>query len=502
MVAMSRALKELHGKDLKLVFIGPCIAKKGEATSVRITGEVDAAITFVELREMFIHRAITPDWVQGSDFDPPRPGLGCLFPLKRGLLQAAHIEEDLVAENVVSTGGHRNFVEAISEFEAGEFDARLLEVLCCDGCIMGPGISSHAPQCTRHSYVSQYVRSRLATLDQEQWEADMERFSTLDMSRTFKSNDQRIHPPSAEELQEALSRMGKLSSEDELNCGACGYDTCRQHAVAIIHGLAESEMCLPFTIEQTRRAMEELASTNKELADTQHALVQSEKLASMGQLAAGIAHEVNNPLGVVLMYAHLLLDAAGEDASLRADLEMIATEADRCKKIVAGLLNFARQNRVLLQPADLNELVEHCLKTLPPPDGVKLEIVTELADPIADLDADQITQVLVNLVTNAYAAMPTGGELSTGLRGDEKPTRIAVKDPGYGIPEENRRKVFEPFFTTKQMGKGTGLGLAVSYGVVKMHRGDIRMRSNADPANGPTGTTFTVILPRRGRQDV
>jgi signal transduction histidine kinase/iron only hydrogenase large subunit-like protein len=502
MVAMARALRQIHGHDLRIVFIGPCIAKKGEASSVRINGEVEAAITFIELREMFIHRAINAGWVQESDFDAPRPNLGCLFPLKRGLLQAAHIEEDLVAENVVSTGGHRNFVEAIGEFEAGEFDARLLEVLCCDGCIMGPGISSQAPQCTRHSCVSQYVRSRLATLDQEQWEADMKRFETLNLSRQFKANDQRIMPPSAEELQEALARMGKLTSEDELNCGACGYDTCRQHAVAIIHGLAESEMCLPFTIEQTRRAMDELASTNKELAETQHALVQSEKLASMGQLAAGIAHEVNNPLGVVLMYAHLLLDAAGEDASLRSDLEMIATEADRCKKIVAGLLNFARQNRVLLQPVDLNELVEHCMKTLPPPDGVTLQISSELDDPSADLDADQITQVLVNLVTNAYAAMPAGGKLMVRLSGNEEQVQLAVEDTGYGIAEENRRKVFEPFFTTKQMGKGTGLGLAVSYGVVKMHRGDIRMRSNADPGAGPTGTTFTVILPRRGRQDV
>jgi signal transduction histidine kinase/iron only hydrogenase large subunit-like protein len=502
MLAMARALRQIHGAGLKPVFIGPCVAKKAEAASVRVEGEAAAVITFIELREMFMHRAITPDWIQPSEFDPPRPGLGALFPLKRGLLQAAHIEEDLVTENVISTGGHRNFVDAIGEFEAGDFDAQLLEVLCCDGCIMGPGVSCHAPQCTRRSRISQYVRARMATLDQAQWEADMARFAGLDLSRTFKANDQRLDQPGAEELQDVLLRMGKHSAEDELNCGACGYDTCRAHAVAILRGLAESEMCLPFTIEQTKKAVDNLAVTNQELAQTQHALVQSEKLASMGQLAAGIAHEVNNPLGVVLMYAHLLLDECPPDAPQRADLEMVAAEADRCKKIVAGLLNFARQNRVLLQPVDVVEMVGQCLRTLPPPEGVAVELHSMLDDPSADLDADQITQVLINLVTNAYAAMPGGGTLTLSLSSEADNVNIAVADTGIGIPEENRKKVFEPFFTTKQMGKGTGLGLAVSYGIVKMHRGDIRMHSNADPAQGPTGTTFMLILPRRARQDV
>lgn len=502
MLAMARALRLIHGPDLKLVFIGPCVAKKGEAASVRVEGELDAVLTFIELREMFMHRSITPEWVQPSDFDPPRPGLGSLFPLKRGLLQAAHIEEDLVTENVISTGGHRNFVDAIGEFEAGDFDAQLLEVLCCDGCIMGPGVSCNSPQCTRRSRVSQYVRTRMATLDQGQWEADIARCAALDLSRVFQANDQRLDPPGAAELQEVLERMGKHSAADELNCGACGYDTCREHAVAILRGLAESEMCLPFTIEQTKKAMDNLAVTNQELAQTQHALVQSEKLASMGQLAAGIAHEVNNPLGVVLMYAHLLLDECAPDAPQRADLEMVAVEADRCKKIVAGLLNFARQNRVLLQPVDVVALAEQCLKALPPPEGIAAAVQSELGDPVADLDADQITQVLVNLVTNAYAAMPAGGVLTLHLSGDEESVHMSVADTGIGIPEENRKKVFEPFFTTKQMGKGTGLGLAVSYGIVKMHRGDIRMQSNADPLAGPTGTTFKLSLPRHGRQNV
>jgi signal transduction histidine kinase len=137
---------------------------------------------------------------------------------------------------------------------------------------------------------------------------------------------------------------------------------------------------------------------------------------------------------------------------------------------------------------------------VPPPVNVTLAFDNRMADPLADLDADQLTQVLVNLVSNAYAAMPDGGALTVTVS-DEGPgsdrCRLAVSDTGVGIPAENIPKLYEPFFTTKKAGQGTGLGLAVTYGIVKMHRGDITVTSNADAAKGATGTTFTVSLPRR-----
>jgi signal transduction histidine kinase len=138
------------------------------------------------------------------------------------------------------------------------------------------------------------------------------------------------------------------------------------------------------------------------------------------------------------------------------------------------------------------------MRTMTVPERVKVCVAHEMADPIAEIDADQIVQVLTNLVSNAFAAMEKGGTLSIRTTGDEHCVRIAVSDTGVGIPPDNLKKIFDPFFTTKQMGKGTGLGLAVSYGIVKMHSGDIRVRSQADAAAGPTGTTFTVTLPRTG----
>ena len=497
MVAMARVLRRLD-PDLKIVFIGPCIAKKQEAAGTEAGRVVDVAMTFVELRQMFAEAKLTPESVTPSDFDEPHGGLGMLFPISRGMLQAADIDEDLVAGDVVTAQGRTGFVEAIKEFETGALDARLLEILACEGCIMGAGTSVTSPLFRRRSRVSQHVRRLLDQRSRDRWEEQMARLADLDLSRRFVANDQRVLIAGDDELREVLARMGKFAPEDELNCGACGYETCREHAVAILKGLAESEMCLPYTIDQLRKAVSELAVSSEQLARAQQALVQSEKLASMGQLAAGIAHELNNPLAVVIMYAHILLDESEEDSSLREDLSMITEQADRCKKIVAGLLHFARQNEVVRQPAGLAEIVDSSLKAVPMPDNITVHQEHDRGQSKADLDRDQIVQALTNILSNAVAAMPEGGTLTVSTSGDESHARIKIADTGPGIPQENLSKIFDPFFTTKRIGQGTGLGLAVTYGIVKMHRGEIAVETNADPTAGPTGTAFTVTLPRDG----
>ena len=503
MVATARALRRCYGDDLRIVFIGPCAAKKQESIDERLAGEVDAAITFAELRTLFTDRGIDPGAVGPGDFDPPHAGLGGLFSVSRGFLQSARITEDLLAGQVVATEGRVQFVEALEEFAAGSLDARLLEVLCCTGCIMGPGMTCQATMFERRSRVARHVHQRAADPARADTGEQLARFADLNLSRSFQANDQRIATPMPADLDRIMQRLGKFRPEDELNCGACGYDTCREHAIAIHRGLAETEMCLPYTIDRLRKTVGDLAVSNQQLASAQEALMQSEKLASMGQLAAGIAHEVNNPLGVVLMYSHLLLEECRQKgaAGLSDDLAMIVEQADRCKKIVAGLLHFARQNKVLLAECDVGELIDRTLRATPPPDNVQLLVENRCTDPIAELDRDQMVQVLTNLVSNAYGAMPSGGRLTIRAEGDASTVQFSVTDTGIGIPPDNLKKIFEPFFTTKQIGSGTGLGLAVTYGIVKMHRGEIRVTSNADAPAGPTGSTFQVLLPRRGPRE-
>jgi two-component system NtrC family sensor kinase len=226
------------------------------------------------------------------------------------------------------------------------------------------------------------------------------------------------------------------------------------------------------------------------------ALKQSEKLASMGQLSAGIAHELNNPLGVITMYSNILKDEAPQDDPIRKDLELIVEQANRCKNIVGGLLNFARKNQVRLSETDFNKFVQKSISSIIKPDTVTVNFHSSLEDPIVMIDQDQMMQVLTNLEKNAVEAMPNGGNLNISLNGNASSVEINLSDSGVGIPKENMEKIFTPFFTTKEIGKGTGLGLPLIYGIVKMHKGQISITSNAIPEEGPTGTNFKITIPR------
>jgi iron only hydrogenase large subunit-like protein/nitrogen-specific signal transduction histidine kinase len=491
MVAMSRVVRAKFGKDVNVVFIGPCVAKKAES------GEIDEVITFTELRELFDLLRIKPDDTEPSDFDPPAGGRGAIFPVTRGLLQTANINDDAITGNIIAAEGRIDFQGALKEFEAGLIKNQHMELLCCEGCIMGPGLSKSGKQYNRRARVSSYANNKMKEMDQEAWENAILKYSELDLSIKHKPEERRPETHVIEGIEEVLASMGKFTEKDHLNCGACGYETCIEHAIAIKKGLAETEMCLPYTIEKLHKSVNDLALTNEKLTSMREALKQSEKLAHMGQLSAGIAHELNNPLGVVIMYSNILLDESPEESPVREDLNLIVEQAARCKKIVANLLNFARKNQVNHQLTSLKDLASHSLESIIAPPNIKISVIDKTTNPEAMLDTEQMTQVLTNLVKNAIDAMPDGGTIDLILEDTLGDVIITVKDSGTGISEDDRAKVFEPFFTTKAIGVGTGLGLATAYGIVKMHKGQITVDSNTDSSKGPTGTSFRIILPRR-----
>jgi len=244
--------------------------------------------------------------------------------------------------------------------------------------------------------------------------------------------------------------------------------------------------------QAARRAEE---ASRRELDSARERLFESERLASMGQLSAGVAHEINNPLGTVLLYSHVLLKQFKEGDSKRDDIQMILSEATRCKEIVRGLLDFARQSRVFKAPTDLAALIADVVSVAEP--HAKQADARVMSDVPADLpmmmiDGTQIRQMLLNLVKNGIDAVRDEGRIriAARLRPAGEAMEITVSDNGCGIPKEDLSKLFTPFFTTKEMGKGTGLGLAIAYGVVKMHSGDITVQSEAGK-----GTTFSVRLP-------
>ncbi|MCD6112714.1 MAG: Cache 3/Cache 2 fusion domain-containing protein [Bacteroidales bacterium] len=249
-------------------------------------------------------------------------------------------------------------------------------------------------------------------------------------------------------------------------------------------------------IENMQKYFEAFQSSNKQLADAKIALRQSEKLATMGQLSAGIAHELNNPLGVVIMYSNILLEECDKDSQMYEDLSLIVEQSNRCRKIVKGLLNFARKSQVNLEEVDIVSVVKQSIKSIIIPKDVNININEKINDKTINLDNEQMIQVFSNLTKNAIEAMKEKGNIDISFEETKEEITINIKDSGPGIPEENIPKLFTPFYTTKEIGKGTGLGLATVYGIVKMHKGRINVTSNTDKSNGPTWTNFKIVLPR------
>ena len=284
--------------------------------------------------------------------------------------------------------------------------------------------------------------------------------------------------------------VGKLNPSQLNLVGKNGEEIPFQLSAALIYDSAGNETASVgiFTDLRPRLAME------RRLEETHMQLVSSEKLASLGKLAAGIAHEINNPLGGILIYASLLLEDLPPDDDKRQDLARIIQEAGRCKEIVKSLLEFARQSEPKMEPVDINLTITEGLFFLENQalfHNIRIIKNLEPSLPFARGNASQLKQVFMNITVNAAEAMHGSGTLTIATSFDRERKRIVIKfkDTGEGIPEENLTRIFDPFFTTKAIGKGTGLGLSTAYGIIEGHGSKIEVKSKVG-----AGTTFTIPL--------
>jgi len=226
----------------------------------------------------------------------------------------------------------------------------------------------------------------------------------------------------------------------------------------------------------------------------QEEIMKSERLAMVGQLAAGVAHELNNPLGGILLFSGLLIQKAPPAGLMRENLERVQKEAKRCQNIVQGLLDFAREREPKIEAIDINDIAEKAINLFEnQPIFHNIEVVKayQRGLPLIFADQAQIQQVLVNIIINAADALRGKGTLTITTRSAAEDVEISFSDTGKGIPPEHLDRVFEPFFTTKGVGHGTGLGLSISYGIVQRHGGDIKLFSRVNE-----GSTFVVSLPK------
>jgi len=254
---------------------------------------------------------------------------------------------------------------------------------------------------------------------------------------------------------------------------------------------------LQYLAESFNAMAEALKKRDEQIKDfATKKIMEAERLALIGQLSANVAHELNNPLQGIVTFSHLLLEDQECNDPARMDaLKKIVGQADRCREIIRGLLDFARQRKPDKTFCNINNLLENCVSLLEKQalfHNIKIVRKLQIDLPSTVIDPSQVERVFINLIVNAAEAMDGNGQLTltTFFNAKDVTIEIDIKDTGCGISEKDMEKIFDPFFTTKEVGHGTGLGLAISYGIVKSHKGSLSVKSTEGK-----GTTFTIVLP-------
>jgi two-component system NtrC family sensor kinase len=499
MIATGMAIRKQIGSDVKVVFIGSCISRIYERKDRHVKGVIDYVLTYNDITGVLEAKGIDHHMLVPSDFDGPKPSKGGILSIAGGLSQCIGFDQNLLNLDYVVAGGADEVIRAISQLRDGTIQSRFFDLLFCEGCINGPSVDRKISGPNRKHMLVDYLRSHAFN----EGPSDGIRFKSLkdiNLKRNFSAKEVALPDPEEEEIEAVLADMHKTYPTHNLDCGACGYNTCREKAIAVVQGLAELEMCPHYLLERCRafytrleKSHKQLKASHEKLEQAQKQLIQTEKMASLGQLAAGVAHELNNPLGTITMFSRVLQKELGDHEKWSHDIDLIVQEADRSAKIVKDLLSFSRETQIKPGLVNINSLIEDALSLLVKQSLCQHIDVKKDLDPFMPntfADSDLLKQVVINIALNGMQAMEGLGVLTVMSRSIDKgkAIEIGIRDTGVGIPKEHLSRLFDPFFTTKE--KGTGLGLALTYGIVSKHQGEIQVESQVGK-----GTTFTITLP-------
>lgn len=339
MTATTKLVRQQYGDDIKVVYIGPCIANKDEAEYHEGAEKPDAVLTFVELRELFAEFNIHENQVEYSDFDAPIGNKGSLYPISNGIIQAAEIDENLYTTQIITTEGKSNTLAALREFEKSiESIKHHFNVFYCGGCLMGPGTSKGGEKFNRRALVIDYARKRSLSFNKSSWKKDVEKFKGLSFDRSYVSNDQRIEEPLEEKITEVLKVIGKESDRDEIGCEACGYRSCTDFAKAVAQGITKPDMCISYSLKTKHEYISSLKYANEKLALTKEALKKSEETARTEKMMAQEALERTSsmlqklPSGVVIVDDKMKIVEAN-----KSFINILGDDAKEIDEIIPGL---------------------------------------------------------------------------------------------------------------------------------------------------------------------
>jgi Na+-translocating ferredoxin:NAD+ oxidoreductase RNF subunit RnfB len=351
---MARIIRERESEETFVVLINPCLASRLELGKSGEPHRIDAQISFTEIREWFSTQQISENSVEFSEFDPPNGRKGALFPLSSGFMQAANQFEDLLMSNFLSTDGRQDMIESIDEF-ATSYDIRKhLDLFYCEGCIMGPGMSSGGHKFRRRTLVTDYASKRIENFVDEDWQSDLEKYQISDITRQFTPDGQILQLPDETEISDILKLIGTSGDHDtNRGCLACGYKTCRDFAIAVALGLAKAEMCHLYGTKNKQEYIKSLRSSNEQLAKAQKALQESEKFAleekklaqEYSETLTAVLQKI--PSGVVIVNENLRIIQAN-----REFIEILGDEIKAIDEVIPGLKG--ADLRTLFTPQMLN----------------------------------------------------------------------------------------------------------------------------------------------------
>jgi iron only hydrogenase large subunit-like protein len=361
MVATAKVVREKYGKNVRIVYIGPCIAAKDEAMKFDEDSRIDVVLTFTEIRQMFQENGLNENNTEYADFDPPIGGKGSLFPISRGMFQAVDINENLLTGRLISTDGKDNVIDALEEFEQFSALKQHLDLFHCDGsCIMGPGTSPGGQKFLRRSLVINYTKKRLKSWDKGEWEANVVKYENLNFSRKYTNRDMRVPPPPEEKVQEILNKLGKDGTESKGGCGACGYNSCRDFAIAVCNGYARMDMCHTYALDNKKEYIKKLKLTNEKLANTKNALKDSEAIAQKEkeklQELSTTANEMFNKLkaGIIIVDDQMKIMVSNDSF-----ISLLGDDAKEINQVVPGLVGAALET---LLPPYVNNFFSYVLE--------------------------------------------------------------------------------------------------------------------------------------------
>ncbi|NJK93976.1 MAG: histidine kinase [Bacteroidales bacterium] len=339
MIATAMVIHQLYGPETAIIYIGPCIANKKEALRYTEKARIDSVITFRELRELFKEFGITEGKHEYGDFDKPFGRKGSLYPISNGFLQAADISEDLLTGSVITAEGRSTMVKAVKEFaDHSQVINRHFNVFYDHGCIMGPGTSRGGDRFFRRTLVVNYANKRLQTFNKREWEKELKHYLHFDLSTSFIADDQRIAQPPRDKVKEVMIAMGKDEFDDNLGCGACGYNTCYDFATNVVKGLTTTEMCITHAVKSRQNSIQHLQTINDQLEKTKEALRESENSARREQQLAKQAYSTMEamlqklPSSLVIVNDKLTILHTNESF-----IKFLGPEAAEINEVIPGL---------------------------------------------------------------------------------------------------------------------------------------------------------------------